>query len=180
MAGADIETTTALNAPFETRSLRNALGSFVTGVTVITTQDSLGRPHGLTANSFNTVSLDPPLILWSQSKNAGSYPVFRNANEFAISILAEDQVDISNHFASRHENKFEGVEIDQSFCGLPVIAGSSAWLYCKTVSRVDGGDHTIYIGEIIRIARNERQPLIFGGGRYLLTRQHHALCSAGG
>jgi len=161
-------------APFEARALREALGAFVTGVTVITTQDERGTPHGLTANSFNTVSLQPPLILWSQSRQAGSYTVFQRAAEFAISILAEDQFAVSSRFASRHENKFEGVEVDRTFCGLPVIAGSSAWLHCRTVSQVDGGDHTIYIGEILKVARSARRPLVFGRGQYLLAQPHHA------
>jgi len=166
---------TSHQAPFDARALRSALGAFVTGVTVITTQDGSGRPHGLTANSFNTVSLDPPLILWSQSKKAGSYEVFQQATEFAISILAEDQIEVSARFASRHEDKFDGVAVERAFCGLPVIAGSSAWLYCKTVSQVDGGDHTIYIGEILKISRNGSRPLVFGGGQYLLAQPHHAV-----
>jgi flavin reductase (DIM6/NTAB) family NADH-FMN oxidoreductase RutF/DNA-binding IclR family transcriptional regulator len=165
---------TGHQAPFDARALRSALGAFVTGVTVITTQDRSGKPHGLTANSFNTVSLDPPLILWSQSKKAGSYEVFQQAQEFAISILAEDQIEVSARFASRHDDRFEGVAVERSFCGLPVIANSSAWLYCRTVSRVDGGDHTIYIGEIQKIARSGRRPLVFGGGQYLLAQPHHA------
>jgi flavin reductase (DIM6/NTAB) family NADH-FMN oxidoreductase RutF/DNA-binding IclR family transcriptional regulator len=160
---------------FDARELRTALGAFPTGVTVITTQDGQGRIHGLTANSFNTVSLDPPLILWSQSKKAGSYDVFRAASEFAISILAEDQFEVSSRFASRHEDKFSGVAVDRAFCGLPVIAGSSAWIHCHTVSQVDGGDHTIYIGEIKRISRTNRRPLVFGGGQYMLAQPHHAL-----
>lgn len=163
--------------PFDARELRTALGTFVTGVTVITTQDSSGKPHGLTANSFNTVSLEPPLILWSQSKRAGSYQVFKDAKEFAISILAEDQIDVSTRFAGRHEDKFVDVAVDRSFCEFPVIADSSAWLHCRTVSQVDGGDHTIYIGEIQKIARSNRRPLVFGGGQYLLAQPHHATIS---
>ena len=166
-------------APFEARALRDALGAFVTGVTVVTTQDDSGTPCGLTANSFNRVSLEPPLVLWSQSKLAGSYPVFQRANEFAISILAEDQFMVSSQFATRREDKFEGVAVDRMFCGLPVIAGSSAWLHCRSVSQVDGGDHTIYIGEILKIARSTRRPLVFGSGQYLLAQPHHAASPPG-
>jgi flavin reductase (DIM6/NTAB) family NADH-FMN oxidoreductase RutF/DNA-binding IclR family transcriptional regulator len=161
-------------APFDARALRDALGAFVTGVTVVTTQDQEGKPHGLTANSFNTVSLEPPLILWSQARQAGSYAVFQRAGEFAISILAEDQFELSSRFATRRADKFDGVDVDRAFCGLPVIAGSSAWLHCRTVSQVDGGDHTIYVGEILKIARGSRRPLVFGGGQYLLAQPHHA------
>jgi DNA-binding IclR family transcriptional regulator len=124
------------------------------------------------------VSLEPPLILWSQARQAGSYGVFQRAREFAISILAEDQFEVSSRFATRREDKFEGVEVDREFCGLPVIAGSSAWLHCRTVSQVDGGDHTIYIGEILKIARGTRRPLVFGGGQYLLAQPHHAALPA--
>jgi flavin reductase (DIM6/NTAB) family NADH-FMN oxidoreductase RutF len=157
-------------APFEQRSLRHALGAFVTGVTVITTCDATGKAYGLTANSFTTVSLEPPLILWSQSKRAGSYSVFKGAGEFAISILAEDQADVSTRFASAIDDKFEGIPVDERFCGLPVIVGSSAWLHCRAVSQFDGGDHTVYIGEILKFARGDRPPLVFGGGRYLFAR----------
>ena len=164
----------SFDAPFDQSTLRTALGAFLTGVTVITTRDAAGVAHGLTANSFNTVSLDPPLILWSQSRRAGSYPVFQAAREFAISILAEDQIDVSMQFAKAQENKFAAAAVDSGFCGLPVIHGSSAWLYCKTVSQVDGGDHTIYIGQVLRIARSNRRALAFGGGQYMLTQPHHA------
>lgn len=179
MDGSDTAPVVAQSAPFEARALRSALGSFVTGVTVVTAHDRFGKPYGLTANSFNTVSLDPPLILWSQSRKASSYHVFRESEVFAISILAEHQIDVSNNFASRKEDKFEGVSVDRAFCGLPVIADSSAWLYCRMVSCVDGGDHTIYIGEILKFAYNGRPPLIFGGGQYLQARPHYASRSAG-
>jgi len=164
---------------FDALALRHALGAFVTGVTVITTQDESGKPHGLTANSFNTVSLDPPLILWSQSKQASSYPVFQRASEFAVSILAEDQFEESGRFASRRDDKFDGVDVNREWCGLPVIAGSSAWLHCRTVSRVEGGDHTIYIGEVLQFERSKRRPLVFGGGQYLLAQTHDAARPSG-
>lgn len=159
-------------APFEHKDLRHTLGTFVTGVTVITTRNRMGKAHGLTANSFNTVSLEPPLILWSLSKRSGSYPVFECAEEFAISILAEEQTEVSKHFASPSNDKFEGVAVNEDFCGLPVIEDSCAWLHCRSVSRFDGGDHTIFIGEILQLARGDRRPLAFGGGRYLLVRSH--------
>lgn len=157
-------------APFEPRALRQTLGVFVTGVTVITTRDADGKAYGLTANSFSTVSLEPPLILWSQSKRAGSYTVFKDTDEFAISILAEHQSDISSRFARSIDDKFEGVALDEAFCGLPVIEGSSAWLHCRSVSQFDGGDHTVYIGEVLKFARGDQLPLVFGGGRYLVAR----------
>lgn len=160
-------------APFDSTVLRQVFGSFATGVAVITTQDNDDTPYGLTVNSFNTVSLDPPLILWSQSKRAGSHSAFYQAGHFAISILAEHQAYISNHFSSRLEDKFATLEtdIDREFCGLPVIRASRAWLHCRTVSRIDGGDHTIYVAQVLKAAHSQSQPLIFFSGQYVRT--HH-------
>ena len=170
MNGCETASMLSQQSPFEQRALRNALGAFVTGVKVITTRDRSGRLHGLTVNSFNTVSLEPPLVLWSQSKRAGSYKVFQETREFAVSILAEDQIDVSNRFASPLDDKFDGIPVDDRFCGLPVIEGSSAWLHCRSFSQFDGGDHTVFVGEILQIARSERPPLVFGDGQYLLAR----------
>ena len=100
--------------------------------------------------------------------------MFQRASEFAVSILAEDQFEESGRFASRRDDKFDGVDVNRTWCGLPVIAGSSAWLHCRTVSRVEGGDHTIYIGEVLRFERSKRRPLVFGGGQYLLAQTHDA------
>lgn len=161
--------------PFESKSLRATLGRFVTGVTVITTMDESGNQVGLTANSFNTVSLEPPLILWSLSKNAGSYEVFQRSTHFGISILAEDQVDISQRFATPAEQKFTGVDTNVVFCPVPMISNSCAWLYCTKITQIEGGDHIIYIGEVQKVASSDRPPLVFGGGKYLLAKPHHYL-----
>lgn len=160
-------------APFDSVVLRQVFGSFATGVAVITTQDGNETPYGLTVSSFNTVSLDPPLILWSQSKHAGSHSAFYQTERFAISILAEHQTDISNHFSSRLEDKFATLEadLDYDFCGLPVIRDSRAWLHCHTVSRIDGGDHTIYLAQVLKTAHCQYEPLIFFSGRYVRTQQ---------
>lgn len=156
---------------FDSRALRRALGTFVTGVTVITTVDD-GRFHGLTVNSFNSVSLDPPLVLWSQAVNAGSHPVFFKAEHFAVNILAEDQIELSNRFAKSSEEKFASLEVDIGIGGVPLLRGCSAWLQCRVFSRLPGGDHTIYLGEVHSIDRAERKPLVFGNGQYLLTGPH--------
>lgn len=157
---------------FDSRELRQVLGSFVTGVTVITTVDADGRPYGLTANSFSSVSLDPPLILWSQSNTAPSHPVFSNAGRFAVNILADDQVDVSNRFARPSEDKFSGLPVTPGLGGVPLLAGCAAHLECRRVHSYPGGDHTVYIGEVERIERRPRQPLVFGGGRYLVAQPH--------
>src|SRR4051812_18428675 len=106
---------------FDARALRQVLGAFVTGVTVITTVDASGKPHGLTANSFSSVSLDPPLILWSQSLTAPSHPVFRDADRFVVNILADDQVEVSNRFARGGADKFAGCATRAGLGGVPLI-----------------------------------------------------------
>ena len=158
--------------PFDSRELRQVLGSFVTGVTVITTVDAQGQRHGLTVNSFSSVSLDPPLILWSQSLTAPSHPVFRDAERFVVNILADDQVAVSNRFARGGDDKFAGCETDPGLGGVPLIRGSAAWLECKRMDSFRGGDHMVFLGQVERIQRSGRQPLVFGGGRYLVAQAH--------
>ena len=157
---------------FDSRELRRALGAFVTGVTVITTADGEGRFHGVTANSFSSVSLDPPLVLWSQSLKTQSHQTFFKAERFAVNILAEDQVELSNRFAKSSTEKFAGLEVDIGLGGIPLLRGCGARLQCRVVSRLPGGDHTIYIGEVESIERAERKPLAFGNGQYLRTAPH--------
>src|ERR1700730_2064496 len=157
---------------FDSRELRRALGAFVTGVTVITTTDGEGRFHGVTANSFSSVSLDPPLVLWSQAVKSHSHPVFFKAEHFAVNILAENQIELSNRFAKSSQEKFAGIDVDIGSDGVPLLRGCSARLQCRVVSRVPGGDHTIYVGEVHAIDRAERKPLVFGNGRYLLAGPH--------
>ncbi len=157
---------------FDPRALRQVLGSFVTGVTIITTIDSQGRPLGLTANSFSSVSLEPPLVLWSQALAAPSYPVFRDAERFAISILAEDQVELSNRFGARGADKFQGVVIREGLGGVPLIEGASAYLECVRECSYPGGDHAVFLGRVVRMERSGRRPLVFGSGRYLIAAPH--------
>ena len=158
---------------FDARQLRRVLGSFVTGVTVVTTVDANGKPYGLTANSFTSVSLDPPLVLWNQSTTAPSHPVFRDAGRFAINILAEDQVGISKRFATRADNKFEGLDCDIGLGGIPLVRGCAATLECRKVAVHTGGDHVVFIGEVERIDSSERRSLVFGGGKYLVAHPHY-------
>lgn len=158
--------------PFDARELRQVLGTFVTGVTVITTLDEEGKPQGLTANSFSSVSLDPPLILWSQSVTAPSHGVFKGCERFAVNILADDQVAISNRFARGGVDKFAGTPVTAGLGGVPLIDGSMAHLECKKVHAYPGGDHVVFIGEVERIQRHQRQPLVFGSGRYLVAQPH--------
>jgi flavin reductase (DIM6/NTAB) family NADH-FMN oxidoreductase RutF len=157
---------------FDSRELRRVLGAFITGVTVVTTSDDVGGFHGVTANSFSSVSLDPPLVLWSQAVGSHSHPVFFKAERFVVNILAEDQLELSNRFAKSSHEKFEGIEVDVGLGGVPLLRGCNAWLQCRVVSRLPGGDHTIYVAEVESIARAERKPLVFGNGRYLRIGPH--------
>jgi flavin reductase (DIM6/NTAB) family NADH-FMN oxidoreductase RutF/DNA-binding IclR family transcriptional regulator len=157
---------------FDAKELRQVLGSFVTGVTVVTTADAEGKHYGVTANSFSSVSLDPPLVLWSQATKSPSHRVFVDAPRFTINILAEDQIALSNRFASTGIDKFADVEIDIGEGGVALLRDCCAWLECKVVSRVPGGDHMIFVGEIEAFRRTVRKPLVFGGGQYLVADPH--------
>jgi flavin reductase (DIM6/NTAB) family NADH-FMN oxidoreductase RutF/DNA-binding IclR family transcriptional regulator len=157
---------------FDAKELRQVLGSFVTGVTVVTTVDADGRRYGVTANSFSSVSLDPPLVLWSQATKSPSHPAFLEAPRFAINILAEDQIGLSNRFASSGIDKFANVDTDSGAGGVALLRGCCAWLECKVVSRLPGGDHVIFVGEIEAFRRTVRKPLVFGGGQYLVADPH--------
>src|SRR5215203_1633743 len=160
------------SADFDLRELRTCLGAFVTGVTVITTVDRTGNLHGLTANSFSSVSLEPPLILWSLQIKTRSYPAFREAERFAINILAADQVDVANCFASPTQDKFQGIPITHGIGGLPLIKDCAAYLECQKEAIYPGGDHAVFLGRVDRIQRTERKPLAFGSGKYMIVHPH--------
>ena len=161
-------------ANFDQRELRNVLGAFVTGVTVITTVDANGVPRGVTVNSFSSVSLDPPLVLWSQALKATSYPVFRDAPRFVVNILAEDQIEVSRRFSSNIENRFEGMNYHLGLGGVPVLDGCSAFLECRSFATYPGGDHAVFLGEVENFQRTPRKPLAFGGGRYMVAYAHES------
>tara|TARA_R110000787_G_scaffold286188_1_gene403646 strand:+ start:14251 stop:14742 length:492 start_codon:yes stop_codon:yes gene_type:complete len=152
---------------FDTRSFRDALGLFVTGVTVITARNEAGVPFGVTANSFNSVSMDPPLILWSLSRASRNVSAFKKAEHFCVHILRENQQELSRRFAMSDIDKFEGMEFEPGAGGVPILPGSAARLECRTYAQHDGGDHVIFLGEVIRIAADhDARPLLFHGGRY--------------
>jgi flavin reductase (DIM6/NTAB) family NADH-FMN oxidoreductase RutF/DNA-binding IclR family transcriptional regulator len=157
---------------FDQRALRDVLGTFVTGVTVVTTADSAGLMHGVTANSFSSVSLDPPMVLWSQALKALSCPAFRDTDRFAVNILVEDQTAISKQFGSARPNKFDGVSFRKGLGGVPLIDGCSAYLECRKVATYPGGDHVIFLGEIERFEHSSLRPLAFGRGRYMVAHAH--------
>ncbi len=130
------------------RDLRNAFATFMTGVTVVTAESGDGTPVGFTANSFTSVSLDPPLLLVCIGKSLSCFPVFETCESFAVNILSEDQQDISDRFARYQGDRFEDIAWQQSAEGNPLITGVSAWFDCKTFQRTDAGDHLVLIGEI--------------------------------
>ena len=155
--------------------LRKTFGMFATGVTVITTVSSDGSRYGLTVNSFSSVSLDPPLILWSQSIKAPSHEVFRAASRFAVNILAEDQISVSQHFAGGQPDKFAEVATHAGAGNVPLIDGCCAYIECVTQMMIPGGDHTVYLGRVQRISRVAKPPLVFSGGRYMCVQPYEVI-----
>ncbi|MGZ5155624.1 MAG: flavin reductase family protein [Caldimonas sp.] len=152
---------------FGSDDFRAALAMFATGVTIVTALDASGAPIGLTANSFNSVSIDPPLVLWSLSRQAGSMPAFSRGSHYAINILAAGQHALAERFASRGLDRFEGVAFRAGASGAPLLDGAAAVFECFNRSRYEEGDHVIFVGEVERCARRVgAQPLIFHGGRY--------------
>jgi len=147
------------------RELRAAMSRFATGVAVVTTFDGQKR-EGLTVNSFTSLSLDPPLVLWSLRKNAPSLTTFQRAEGFAVNILCADRRDLSQHFATPKADKFQGIDFTGGDFGHPVLAGNLALFECRTAQVVEGGDHLMFIGEVLRVTYRDDIPLIFSGGRY--------------
>jgi flavin reductase (DIM6/NTAB) family NADH-FMN oxidoreductase RutF len=146
---------------------RKALGAFVTGVTVVTTKSRNGAPRGVTANSFTSVSLNPPLILVCLARTAKSHQVFTEAEEFAVSILSKEQQAISSRFASSNPDKFVDVDWHTSVTGSPIIRHSSAWMDCVKHDMVDAGDHTILIGRVMDFGHRPSIPLGYCRGQYI-------------
>jgi len=146
---------------------RRALGSFATGVAVITTLDENGENVGITVNSFNSVSLTPPLVLWSISSSSRSYAAFVAAEHFAVNILATQQQEICERFASRTDDKFAGLNCAKGKTGVPILEEFSAAFECKTEQIVEGGDHKIIIGRVIGFEDRQTDPLIVYRGHYM-------------
>lgn len=147
-------------------ALRDVLGQYATGVTVITTVGDNGSPVGLAANSFTSVSLDPPLVLWSLSLNAPSLSAFREHSSFVINVMCEQSKDLALNFSRPSENKFEDVKWCPGLDGAPVLEQASAVLECEVVDRIPGGDHEIYLGRVRRISKSEKAPLLFHQGKF--------------
>jgi len=151
---------------FNLGALRRTLGTFATGVVVVTASSAAGRYVGLTVNSFSSVSLDPPLVLWSLRIGAPSRPAFEEASHFAVNILAENQAELANRFATPHPDKFAGVARAEGMGGTVLLDGCVAHLECSRELSHPGGDHLILIGQVRRFVAWERAPLIFCKGAF--------------
>ena len=158
-------TTEYADQTIDGRVLRDALGCFATGIAVVTTCAADGTPIGLTVNSFNSVSLDPPLILWSISLAAPSIAAFRAHNAFAVNILAADQNALCMRFATPADDKFDGVDWCPGHEQVPLIDGAIAQFECRTYARHPGGDHEIVLGEVVAFRSDDRPPLVMCRGR---------------
>lgn len=148
------------------RSFRNALGAFATGVTVVTTRSEEGDDVGLTANSFNSVSLDPPMVLWSLAKTSRALNTFMRAPYFAVHVLACDQEALSTRFARTAADKFADLAINRGLGDNPLLTGCSARFQCKTAFRYEGGDHMIFVGQVEAFDHWNHPPLVFHAGSY--------------
>lgn len=154
------------NKTCDLKALRQAFGQFATGVTIITTASAEGDYVGLTANSFSSVSLEPPLVLWSLDNKARSLSVFEQCEHFAIHVLNAEQVELSNLFASKTEQKFTDLDIESGPDGIPLLNDYAARFICRKTYTYEGGDHTIFVGEVLDFNRTEAEPLLFHCGQY--------------
>jgi len=158
-------TTGEPHTTIDPRALRQALGCFPTGVAVVTTIGSGGAPLGLTISSFNSVSMDPPLILWSLTKNAASLAAFKTHGAFAVNVLSAEQEPLCRHFSSAEGDRFADVEWRAGIDGIPVLEGAVAVFECRNWAVYPGGDHEIFLGQVVRYDHWDTVPLVFGKGR---------------
>lgn len=156
-------------ASFDLQEFRQALGAFATGVTIVTARAEDGSLVGITANSFNSVSLDPPMVLWSLARSARSLPVFERAKYWNVHVLANDQEPLSSRFARAGEDKFSGLALDVGTSDAPLIQGCSARFQCRATFQYEGGDHVIFVGEVVDYDCTSTPPLLYVTGGYALA-----------
>jgi flavin reductase (DIM6/NTAB) family NADH-FMN oxidoreductase RutF len=157
---------------FDRRDFRRALGQFATGVTVVTAKASDGRNLGVTVNSFSSVSLNPPLILWSLSRQASHFQDFLSVTHFVVNVLEAKQHHLSRQFSTPVPDKFAGVDFEEGMAGVPILSGAIAQFTCRKVRQYDGGDHIILIGEVEQYKYNDGEPLVFHSGHYRVATRH--------
>ena len=148
------------------RDFRNALGTYGTGITIITAAAPDGKPYGLTCNSFASVSLNPPLVLWSLGIYSSSLPVFQDASHFAVNVLGIGQQGLADQFAKSSEDKFAGVKWTPGLGAAPLLPDCVATFQCRGISRYYGGDHVIFLGAVEAYSYNRNEPLLFTHGSY--------------
>ncbi|WP_105505550.1 flavin reductase family protein [Paraburkholderia sp. BL21I4N1] len=160
----------------DSRALRSALGHFATGITIVTARNADGNAIGLTVNSFNSVSLDPPLIVWSLSQTSSRFDAFQRAEHYAVHVLASDQIELAQRFATSGVDKFLGLRTSTGLGGVPLLENCCAWFECRNETRFEAGDHRLFIGAVQRFSTAQiagRKPLIYHGGSYReLSAQH--------
>jgi flavin reductase (DIM6/NTAB) family NADH-FMN oxidoreductase RutF len=154
------------SSPIDPRDFRSALGTYATGVTIITAAGPDGKPYGLTCNSFASVSLNPPLVLWSLVVYSSSLTVFQNASHFTVNVLGASQQALANKFAKSSDDKFTGVDWTPGLGNAPVLAKSVANFQCRSVNRYYGGDHVIFLGAVEAYTYNAKEPLLFARGAF--------------
>jgi 3-hydroxy-9,10-secoandrosta-1,3,5(10)-triene-9,17-dione monooxygenase reductase component len=171
-SGASNQDNAMSESAFDGHEFRSALGRFGTGVTVVTTRGMDGTPLGLTVSSFNSVSLAPPLVLWSLDRSSTTLEAFEAASHFAVNVLGADQIEISNRFAGRAEDKFADLECPDGAGDAPLLPGCVACFQCRTVHRYDGGDHVIFVGEVEAFEHTPGAALLFHDGSYCVAAKH--------
>ena len=154
------------NSAIDPRDFRNALGTFGTGVTIVTAMAADGTPYGVTCNSFASVSLNPPLVLWSLGMFSQGLTIFQNASHFTVNVLNASQQELALQFAKSSGDKFNGVEWKPGLGNAPIIAGSVASFQCRAANRYYGGDHVIFLGAVEAYTYNKQEPLLFARGGF--------------
>jgi len=155
--------------PVQFQDLRNALGMFATGVTIVTTGSATDDPVGVTANSFSSMSLDPPLVVWGISRSARSFKRFHSAPHWAVHVLSVEQESLARRFATQGADKFAGLPLTAGIGGVPLLEGCCARFECSAAAAHDAGDHVILVGAIERFSRSNIAPLVFRGGKFAIT-----------
>ena len=150
----------------DTKLFRDALGSFATGIAVVTARDTKNTPIGITISSFASVSLNPPLVLWSIDRNSNLFARFFKVSHYAVHILAEDMQEASNHFAKASNHQFDNIMFERGIAGLPLLPGYTARFQCEVVKRHVGGDHIILVGHVLDMQHAPAKPLVFHAGQY--------------
>ncbi len=152
-------------AEFSERELRDAMGSFATGVTIVTTMTDRG-PLGMTVNSFTSVSLDPPLVLWSPARKSARFPAFEAASHFAVHVLSKDQQELAGIFSKFGIEAFDDLDYTHGIGDVPLLNGCTARFECAHAAGYDGGDHLIVVGEVLRISACDKPSLLFYRGEF--------------